>query len=78
MNFVVLSIKHFWFIGLGGCDRIEGVSFLQCSMCYFTKVIIRIAFRRERFQIKQEKYRPISFRVKTTINEIFMSQGLAV
>lgn len=47
-------------------------------MYCFTKVIIRITFRRERFQIKQEKYRQISFRVKTTISEIFMSQGLAV
>lgn len=30
------------------------------------------------FKIKLEKYRQISSRVKTTINEIFMSQGLAV
>lgn len=30
------------------------------------------------FKTELEKYRQISFRVKTTINEIFMSQGLAV
>lgn len=30
------------------------------------------------FKMKLEKYRQISFRVKTTINEIFMSQELAV